>query len=59
MLILIAGNWVNGWWENRSDTLEERFMNAMDVFLEGCAAPQAAKSQPPRSGRKAASRHGP
>ena len=37
MLILIAGNWVSGWWENRSDSLEERFMNAMTVFLEGCA----------------------
>jgi len=53
MLILIAGNWVSGWWENRSDSLEERFMNAMDVFLEGCAAPQHAKARPPRPGRKA------
>ena len=45
MLILIAGNWVSGWWKNRSDSLEKRFMNAMDVFLEGCAAPQPAKSR--------------
>jgi len=45
MLILIAGNWVTGWWKNRSDSLEKRFMNAMDVFLEGCAAPQPAKSR--------------
>jgi AcrR family transcriptional regulator len=52
MLILIAGNWVNGWWENRSDTLEERFMNAMDVFLEGCAAPEPARSRARRPGRK-------
>ena len=37
MLTLIAGNWVSGWWENRSDSLEERFMNAMTVFLEGCS----------------------
>ena len=37
MLILIAGNWVSGWWENRSDSLEERFMNAINVFLEGCS----------------------
>jgi AcrR family transcriptional regulator len=52
MLILIAGNWVSGWWENRSDSLEERFMNAMDVFLEGCAAPKPARSRAPRAGRK-------
>ena len=53
MLILIAGNWVSGWWENRSDSLEERFMNAMDVFLEGCAGPARARSRAPRPGRKA------
>src|SRR5215469_10284718 len=40
MLILIAGNWVNGWWGKRSGALEERFMNAMQVFLEGCTAPE-------------------
>ena len=43
MLILIAGNWVSGWWGHRSDSLEKRFMNAMDVFLEGCAAPHPAR----------------
>jgi AcrR family transcriptional regulator len=53
MLILIAGNWVSGWWENNSDSLEERFMNAMDVFLEGCAAPEPARSRAARPGRKA------
>jgi AcrR family transcriptional regulator len=37
MLVLIAGNWVSGWWQNRSDPLEERFMNAVTVFLDGCA----------------------
>ena len=52
MLILIAGNWVSGWWENRSDSLEERFMNAMTVFLEGCAAPKPAKARASRPGRK-------
>jgi AcrR family transcriptional regulator len=54
MLILIAGNWVSGWWENRSDSLEERFMNAMDVFLEGCAAAEPTRSRARRPGRKAA-----
>jgi len=52
MLTLIAGNWVTGWWKNRSDSLEERFMNAMDVFLEGCAAPEPARSRARRPGRK-------
>jgi AcrR family transcriptional regulator len=45
MLILIAGNWVSGWWKNRDDSLEERFMKAMDVLLEGCAAPKPAKAR--------------
>ena len=53
MLILIAGNWVSGWWENRSDSLEDRFMNAMDVFLEGCAPPKPARSRASGPGRKA------
>jgi len=53
MLILIAGNWVGGWWENRSDSLEERFMNAVTVFLQGCAASERARSRAPRPGRKA------
>ena len=39
MLILIAGNWVTGWWKNRSDTLEERFMNAIDAFWKGAPRP--------------------
>jgi AcrR family transcriptional regulator len=42
---LIAGNWAVGWWGKRTQSLEERFMNAMDVFLEGCAAPKSAKSR--------------
>ena len=53
MLTLIAGNWVSGWWKNRSDSLEERFMNAMTVFLEGCAPPEPARSRARRPGRKA------
>jgi AcrR family transcriptional regulator len=53
IFILIAGNWASGWWGDRSDSLEQRFMNAMDVFLEGCAAPEPARSRAPRSRRKA------
>ena len=53
MLILIAGNWVSGWWGSSSYPLEKRFMNAMDVFLEGCAAHEPAGSRAPRPGRKA------
>jgi AcrR family transcriptional regulator len=59
MLTLIAGNWVGGWWENRSDPLEERFMNALTVFLDGCAprrnagAARAARADhPARRGTK-------
>jgi AcrR family transcriptional regulator len=43
MLTIIAGNWAIGWWKNRSDPLERRFMNAVTVFLEGCASPNAAR----------------
>jgi len=53
MLILIAGNWVSGWWKKRSDSLEERFMNALDVFLEGCDAPKPERSRASHPGRKA------
>lgn len=51
IFILIAGNWASGWWGDRSDSLEKRFMNAMDVFLEGCAAPQPARSRRARAPR--------
>ena len=52
MLILIAGNWVSGWWENRSDSLEDRFMNAMDVFLDGCVPPKPARPRASGPARK-------
>src|SRR5271155_5543219 len=57
MLILIAGNWVSGWWEDRSDPLEERFMNAVTVFLEGCSPtkPTSARASRARRGVKTTS----
>jgi AcrR family transcriptional regulator len=57
MLILIAGNWVGGWWKNRSDSLEDRFMNAMDVFLAGCSPAKrtSARASRARRGVKTAS----
>jgi AcrR family transcriptional regulator len=45
MFTLIAGNWAVGWWKDRSDPLEERFMNAATVFLEGCAAAKPTGSR--------------
>jgi AcrR family transcriptional regulator len=42
---LVAGNWAVGWWGKRTQSLEDRFMNAMDVFLGGCAAPAASRSR--------------
>jgi AcrR family transcriptional regulator len=54
IFILIAGNWSSGWWGRRTQPLEERFMNAMDVFLEGCAAPASARRR--AVGRKSKTR---
>ena len=42
---LIAGNWVNKWWKDRSEPLEKRFMNAMTVFLEGCSATRTSTTR--------------
>ncbi|MGC2758817.1 hypothetical protein, partial [Candidatus Binatus sp.] len=52
MLTLIAGNWVSGWWGGRSGSLERRFMNAMDVFLEGCSAATSVSSRAFRAHRR-------
>jgi AcrR family transcriptional regulator len=41
MLTLIAGNWVSGWWPERTESLEKRFTNAVNVFLDGCAPARA------------------
>jgi len=52
MLTLIAGNWAVGWWKNRSDPLEVRFMNAVTVFLEGCGAAKPASVRAFRAQRR-------
>ena len=51
MVTIIAGNWAVGWWKNRSDSLEARFMNAVTVFLEGCAPTSSASSRVSRTRR--------
>ena len=55
MLTLIAGNWASGWWKNRSDPLEERFMNGVTVFLGGCGVAKPASSRALRGRRRAGS----
>jgi AcrR family transcriptional regulator len=45
IVTIISGNWLVGWWKNRTDTLEERFMNAVNVFLDGCAPRKRAAAQ--------------
>jgi AcrR family transcriptional regulator len=54
IFILIAGNWAVGWWGKRTQSLEARFMNAVDVFLEGCAVPTGARSRAVSPRRKSA-----
>jgi AcrR family transcriptional regulator len=49
IVTIIAGNWLVGWWKNRSDSLEQRFMNAVDVFLDGCAPTKQALSRSSRA----------
>ena len=50
MVTIIAGNWAVGWWKDRSDPLEERFMNAVTVFLEGCGAAQLQSTRKEKIG---------
>ncbi len=57
IFILIAGNWASGWWGKRTQPLEERFMNAMDVFLEGCGRSKL-NAPPAVLARKRAARQG-
>jgi AcrR family transcriptional regulator len=49
IVTIISGNWLVGWWKDRTETLEERFMNAVDVFLDGCAPAQRAASRTART----------
>jgi AcrR family transcriptional regulator len=45
IVITISGNWLVGWWKDRSETLEQRFTNAVNVFLDGCAPRPRAPSR--------------
>jgi len=49
IVTIIAGNWLVGWWKNRTESLEERFMNAVEVFLDGCAPAKRAVARKPQS----------
>jgi hypothetical protein len=49
MVIKIAENWMVGWWKGRTEPLEERFMNAVNVFLDGCAPARRGASRSPRA----------
>jgi AcrR family transcriptional regulator len=51
IVTIISGNWLVGWWKNRTDTLEQRFMNAVNVFLDGCAPPQRPTAHAALTGR--------
>jgi AcrR family transcriptional regulator len=33
---ITAGNWLVGWWKDQTESLEQRLMRAVDVFLDGC-----------------------
>jgi len=46
IVTIISGNWLVGWWKDRTEPLEERFMNAVNVFLDGC---RPASRMSPRS----------
>ncbi|HUY38730.1 MAG TPA: TetR/AcrR family transcriptional regulator [Candidatus Binataceae bacterium] len=49
MVIKIAENWISGWWKDRTEPLEERFINALNVFLDGCAPARRGVSRSPRA----------
>jgi len=49
IVTIIAGNWLVGWWKDRTEPLEERFMNAVNVFLEGCKPIKLAELRPARA----------
>jgi AcrR family transcriptional regulator len=51
IVTIISGNWLVGWWKERSEPLEERFMNAVNVFLDGCAPSKRVAVRPARANR--------
>lgn len=51
IVTIISGNWLVRWWKNRPESLEDRFMNAVDVFLDGCAPAKRAAARSSRPNR--------
>jgi AcrR family transcriptional regulator len=49
IVTIISGNWLVGWWKDRTESLEQRFMNAVNVFLDGCAPARREAARPIRA----------
>jgi AcrR family transcriptional regulator len=43
---ITAGNWLIGWWKDRTEALEPRLMRAVEVFLDGCKPAKSPASKP-------------
>jgi len=42
---ITAGNWLIGWWKDQSESLEQRLMRAVEVFLDGCKPHQPLQAK--------------
>ncbi|HKN00742.1 MAG TPA: TetR/AcrR family transcriptional regulator [Candidatus Binataceae bacterium] len=42
--VLIAENWVFGWWKDRTEPLADRFRTAVNVFRDGCKPAKLGRS---------------
>jgi hypothetical protein len=49
IVTIISGNWLVGWWKDRTESLEQRFVNAVNVFLDGCAPARREAARPIRA----------